>query len=453
MNRKPLIFSIGLLWGVLPGRALAGPDSLSAVVDAVVQRAPVLEAARAQVRQAQAARQEVSLTRLGRIDLSGSITRGNNPVYVFGSLLEQGRFGPQNFATAFLNDPPYLTNYKGSITAGVPVFTAFELSTQEKLAGLGKTQAESGQDLSAQQIRFQTLASYLQVIVSRRIGVMLDERIGSGSKAIEEAGQLKERGLVLGSDYFVAESIREGLKGWRIQVQGEETQALDRLAVLAGIVVPVPPLRFSETPLEIPSTETLIGQALESRPDLRIARLAAQSAEASRFQARSSLLPRASAFGNLQANTNDFTSAPSNALVGLQLDIPLGDPAYGPRRIRSQADFDARRRQADAAAETVRMDVAQAAQSYRTAVQSLAAARQTRDRAARALELFRPLYRSGRQSVMEVLRAEEGLARAEAGVQQALFGVHAGWAQLQWTIGRLDRDAVIQVESLLVEVK
>src|SRR5688500_641606 len=35
--------------------------------------------------------------RLPAVTLSETLTRSNNPVFVFGSLLEQARFGPQNF--------------------------------------------------------------------------------------------------------------------------------------------------------------------------------------------------------------------------------------------------------------------------------------------------------------------------------------------------------------------
>jgi len=427
----------------------AEPVTLKSAVDAALARNAGVKAMDSRVRQAEAGKREASLARLGRLDVVGSMTRGNNPVYVFGSLLEQGRFGAQNFAPSFLNDPPYLTNYKGSLSASVPLFTAFELSSQRQQADYGIQQASLERESAAQQVRWAVLMSVLQVISSRQIGAMLDERIATGSQAIAEATKLRDRGLVLGSDYFVAESVREGMKGWRIQMQSEQTQAQDRLAILVGKPVEVASLRLSDAEFPIEPTEKLLAQAFTHRTELQQARVTVKSAEASAFQARSSLLPQASAFGNLQSNTNDFAQAPSNALVGLRVDVPLGDPTYGPRRTRTAANVESQRQQLKGLEESITLEVTQAAEQYRSAVLRLAAAKETQTRAAQALNLFRPLYRSGRQSVMEVLRAEEGLARSEATTHQMRLAVHAGWAHLQQTLGRLDSSAIETLQSHL----
>ena len=45
-----------------------------------------------------------------------------------------------------------------------------------------------------------------------------------------DARKLKEKGLVFGSDYYAAEAIYGGLKGWRIQVQTDQSAALSKLA-------------------------------------------------------------------------------------------------------------------------------------------------------------------------------------------------------------------------------
>ena len=46
------------------------------------------------------------------VQVSQNITQGNNPVYVFGSLLEQANFKAQNFALNALNNPSPLHNFR-----------------------------------------------------------------------------------------------------------------------------------------------------------------------------------------------------------------------------------------------------------------------------------------------------------------------------------------------------
>ena len=65
------------------------------------------------------------------------------------------------------------------------------------------------------------------------------------------------------------------------------------------------------------------------------------------------------------------------------------------------------------------------------------------------MELFRPLYRQGRQSVLEVLRAEDALAQAELAVVDARKGLFAGWAGLRQAAGTLDAQAVAALDAAL----
>jgi outer membrane protein len=423
------------------------PSSLPAVVDRVLRMSPGLESTRNRILEAEAGRKEVNAHRWPMLEAKASVIRSDNPVYVFGSLLEQGRFGQQNFAIPSLNNADYLTNYKSSLSLGVPLFTAFELSSQAKIADLGRQQAESGSESASQNLRFQVVMNYLQVLASRQILSQVEDRITSSSKEIEDAKRLRQQGLVLGSDYYVAEAIREGLRGWKVQVQNDLSQAEERLAILAKEPVKIPAGRLSEKAYEVESDRTLIDRALRDRPELRAARLEESAAETARRQAASSLLPRADAFASVETNTNDFNSNPSNRLVGVRMNVPLGDPAYFPRRARAAAGEAAQRKRVESLEQLVHLEVAAALRDSQTALEGLAAAKEIRDRSSKALELFGPLYRSGRQSVMEVLRAEEGLARAEAAYAQALFGMHLGWARLKLATGHLDRETVSEIAS------
>ena len=52
-----------------------------------------------------------------RIDLSETVQRGNQPVYVFSSLLSQRRFTAANFAIPALNHPDPVTNTRTAVNS------------------------------------------------------------------------------------------------------------------------------------------------------------------------------------------------------------------------------------------------------------------------------------------------------------------------------------------------
>ncbi|MFK8843555.1 hypothetical protein, partial [Escherichia coli] len=57
-----------------------------------------------------------------KVDVAESWQRGNQPVFVFGSLLAQGRFEAQNFALAALNHPDAVDNFRSAVSVEQPLF-------------------------------------------------------------------------------------------------------------------------------------------------------------------------------------------------------------------------------------------------------------------------------------------------------------------------------------------
>ena len=79
--------------------------TLPVAVDIALRTNPLIRAttsgqelARAQIGEARAGRYPI-------VQFGETFARSNNPVFVFGSLLEQGRFGPQNFECEFVQQP------------------------------------------------------------------------------------------------------------------------------------------------------------------------------------------------------------------------------------------------------------------------------------------------------------------------------------------------------------
>ena len=59
-----------------------------------------------------------------RVDLTETVQRGNQPVYVFSSLLSQRRFTAANFAIPALNHPDPVTNTRTAVALEQPVYNA-----------------------------------------------------------------------------------------------------------------------------------------------------------------------------------------------------------------------------------------------------------------------------------------------------------------------------------------
>ena len=435
--------------------AQVGTLTLGAAVDAVLQRDPGVTGAKYRVQEADAALRETQMKRLPSLAVNSAFTRGDNPVYVFGTLMNQKSFTQGDFAIDSLNNPGLTTNFRNSFEVGVPLFTGFELQSFERLGRISKDAAVSGQELSVQNTRYAVVKSFLQVLLRQELFRTLTERIDASGAEIESARKLKEKGLVLGSDYYAAQAIWGGLKTWRVQVEAGLAAAKSELATLMGVAPQSMDisgvLSHKEYPLE-PEAD-LVESAMRQRPELRQSSLREDMASVLRRKEGLSLLPKVEAFGAMETDTKDFNGNPWNKIFGVRASLPLGDPAFPSRRARAQASLEASRAETQRVQEGVRIEVAQVYQGYKGVRESLPLTKDTVEKAKQSLELFRPLYREGRQSIMEVLRAEEGMAKAQAAHLESLYGLHAGRARLLLAAGSLNSQTVHDIEVGLEAVK
>jgi outer membrane protein TolC len=403
-----------------------------------------LRAADAQVDLARRAQSEATAINFPRLDAGSALTRGDGPVYAFASLLDQRNFGVENFDIGTLNHPGYVTNIKSYLRAGIPIFAGYEIQSGGKLAALAVSQAERLASGARQDLRLAVFEAAIQTLQARALVDQLDNRIRSSRDEIENAKKLRAKGLVLGSDYFAAQAVHSGLKAWRLQTEKMAETGQDSLGVLLALdpvgFELIGSLRPGGPPL--PSLSELTALARENRADVRFSALSAEQADVAAFREKSTFLPRVDAMAQAETNTEDFSSNPSNRLVMVQAQWALGDPTYVARRKKAVGASRASRQQQAAIEERAQIEILQSLRRYESARDSLPFLTETVENAAQSLSLVRPLYREGRQSILDVLRAEEGLARADALRLEAVAQIHLQRARTLAAAGILDEGAI-----------
>lgn len=420
--KKVLLSGIPLLLG---GFLRAEPLSLEHFVRGVLDRHPGLSAADAGRRVAQAQLAEARAQRLPRLTASSQLTRGDGPVYAFASLLDRRSFTASDFAVDALNRPGYATHLRSSLALGVPLFAGFAIQSQERLAALGVEKAAWEEEQARQSLRRAVLEGALQQMLARQMESSLAARIEAAEEEIASAQKLRAKGLVLGSDYFAAEAVLSSLRAQRLEARERRAGAGETLALLRGDAVSPVEIAGSleASPPSLPSEEAM-RRALADRPDLAaLDRGALQAATAAR-QAGRFPWPTVDALAEAQSNTDDFSSNAGQRLLMLRAQWALGDPARGARERRSTALASAARRGREALAEQAEIEWRRALRARSAAVAVSSELDRTVEQAQKSLELFRPLYREGRQSILDLVKAEQALADAEKARAEAR---HALW--------------------------
>ena len=409
----------------------------------IKSRAASVDAAQASVRRADA-------MKLPSISYDLALTRGNDPVYVFGSLLRQHQFTMDDFSLDKLNTPDERVNFSNALTVQLPLFTGFKIRDYRKLDELALRQGEAARDFTAQAEMFGAVQNYLMLAFKTELAKIAAEAESSTRAELAMADQLRSKGFVLGSDYYAAQAALASISVAKTGFENDEQAESAALNVRMGRAPQTPVVAgagFAAHFYAVPEEAVLLAGLDAQRGDINAARLQAQSAELARTMESNSTLPQIGAFAQMQTNTEDFSANPFNNMVGVSMTIPFGDFTRVPRMDekaaqKAQAENEAKAMRDSAAAELVRYR-----RGYESAQKVLPQAQAVVSSAQHSLELFKPMFRQGRQSVLEVVRAEAALMSARAAAAETVFKLHSCYASVIFVSGKFDLAAASAIDA------
>jgi outer membrane protein len=414
------------------------------LVDAVeiaLRRNPLTRATSGGRQLADADLSEARSHRLPTLEATGSLIRSNNPVFVFGSLLEQGRFGPANFAIDSLNHPDAINNFRSSLTLRFPVSDQRETQTRIATARIQQQQAEQQTSLVEQRIRFEVVKSYYGVLLSRAKVRVAEEAVKTAEADVKRARDLVETGLVVQSDLLAARVQLSQFRQQQIQMTGELATALAALNVALGLPVETPqePLgELVDRRFTIDRVEVLSSQALQSRPDYQRALLSSKATTAQLHGARGEWLPRVDAFVTAGRSSEHFTNGSGDYAAGATVSFNLFDAGRNSRIARACAAQSIANAEQEQLANQIRFEVVRAYQQYVAARERLEVVVEVSAQASETLRIVQDRYHAGITTITELLHAETALVQARSDSLAARYDQYLSYANVLLATGQLN---------------
>ena len=414
--------------------------TLSQAVEFALARHPLTEVTAAGRRLAAAQLQEARAGRKPVLQASETFTNSNNPVFVFGSLLEQGRFTANNFNLNSLNHPDPLNNFRSAITLRLPLFDQFQTSTRVKQANIQTQIADRKTEQVAQQLRFEVVRSYFNVLLCAARVAVTDEAVKTGESDVKRARDRFETGLTVRSDLLAAEVQLAEFRQQRIEAEGVLATAYAALDTALGSPVGTPQTlsgELAERSFSPESVDVLTAQALQNRPEYQEAILSVESLVAQVRGARGEWLPRVDAYASAGASSQYLVNGSSDYAVGASVTFNVFDAGRKPRIDEARAGELIARANAEQLANQIRFEVARAYHQYVSARQRLAVVAQASAQAAETLRIVQDRYNAGLTNITELLGAETALLRARTDVLAARYDHYVGYASILLAAGRL----------------
>jgi outer membrane protein len=434
----------GMLLSTALGQSSAAPLTLRDAANIALEKNPLRKAALADTKAALAGVREAQSFLMPHVTFSEQATRGNDPVYVFGSKLRQQRFTTDDFALNKLNTPLTYGNFTTRFGGTWSLFDSFASWHSINRAKEMKVAASHQLERTDQEILFRVVQSYYGVLLATK---QLDvaEQSERTAKSIMDRSQVRyDAGLVVESDLLSAKVRMARREQEFIRARNNLELARAQLNTAMGISVDTlyqPADALGERNLTVNSLPDLEQVALTTRPDLKRIEAQQSAQELSVAIAKSSFGPRVNAFAGWEMDNPTFVAGGggNNWLGGIELQVDLfqgGAKRAALSHERANADKIAALKQA--ASDGVRLEVRQAYYDQDASRQQVEVAGTAIAQAQESLRINQDRYDGGLLTITDLLGAEEAARRSQSDYWQAVYQFHISYANLELACGTLN---------------
>ena len=435
-----------LLCAVLAAAGLAAgpvaaqtPLTLDEAVARALKQNPAARSAAAGQREAAERARQARAGWMPRLDLTETWQRGNQPVFVFGSILAQRTFTEANFAIDALNHPDPVSNFRTGISVEQLVFDGLRTRSANRSAGIGEEVAAAGIRETASALRLGATRAFGEVLMAQANRAAAAAALESAEEDVRRAERRRDAGLATEADVLAVKVHHAQIRERQITAAGRETVARLQLNELMGEPLDA---RFD---LQVPAVAEattapaadLEAEALANRPDVIRAAAEERLALESITAAKSVFYPQAALQGVYEFNGGTFSDRASawtvgavfrwNLFGGFADSAKLGEAKAASERARADRQRLEAAARVDVRSALARLDEARA----RVEVGRLAVAQ-----AKESHRIIRDRFDAGLAPVNDLLRSSMAVLEADSHQTAAAIDVLISAALLERARGR-----------------
>jgi outer membrane protein len=393
----------------------------------------------------EAARSEFKATRAGylpRLDFEQSYLAGNNPVFVFGTLLTQQRFTAENFALPSLNAPSPANNLQTRVTVQQNIWDFGRTHTMREQARLGMDLTDQSHEEHKRQVLLVVFNGYYSASLASdalntaRSALRSAEAIESLSKARVESGLAVEADLLRSRVYLAVAKQQE------IQAQGQLDTARAQLNRIMGYpldhaVGETGPLAVNS--ISIPAENILVSEQKLRRPDYQNLLTELKQAEAAVSSRTKDRLPVLAGYAAWEADNPSLKEYGGNnwsAGITLRWNLFAGGSDAAMLEAAHQRR-EQKQRQISAMESAMQLEIRRALIQCRASEQQVLAAQAAEAQSEEGLRILRNRYDAGLATMTDILSAETARSAARTNLAEAFYRQRLSYAQLEYAAGIL----------------
>ncbi|MFH0753855.1 MAG: TolC family protein [Candidatus Omnitrophota bacterium] len=407
---------------------------------------PGLKAAHGDVTMALAGQMQARAGFWPSLNISAGYQLSNDPVNVFGMLLRQERFTSGDFDLKRLNTPEVHQDITAGIHLDWPLFDAMQTIYRVRGSHEDVKASRAQEDFVRMEALLLAQDAYLNALTLERLSGIMDVVKSSSDDDLQKASDLKDKGMILGADYYLARVLSGDFERIKNEMAHQKKAMMILLNIMMGEsldTVWILQDMIKDKTLEPKDRPELLAAAFTYRLDLLSLKAQLEASVVAFSRERSSALPQVSLFADA-ANDRDriFRTGGDNFTAGLKVQMSLFDPTRDGRVQMARAKAEKLKQQVEVLKDSIRRDIVQETARYDILRDNMAALKGMADDAKESMSLMVPLYSEGRKSIADLLEVRRTYWQSAQAYHMAFLGLWASSARLEFLSGRLNEDAL-----------
>ncbi len=373
-----------------------------------------------------------------------AFNRTTNPMWVFGTKLNQGAITQSDFDPDKLNDPDAVNNFASTVSLSWNVYDGGRTKIGWEQAQQNKAAASSMYKRIRQKVIARTGTAYVGLLLAQAHLSMAEQSLETAKINLKMVRSRFKSGFVVKSDLLRAKVRVSELEQQQLQAdsQVKVAQAMLNAAMGVSIDKPLTLVTPFETCAETQgSLEEWIHTSLSNRPDLEKMKYLEDVAKKEINKSKAGHFPGLQLVGNYEIDSEDFSDTADNYTVGAVMRVNL----FSGHRISAEinaAKSSLRRMQEyrKGMELEVRVQTRKSFLNAQSAWKRIQVGQTAVDHAEEALRIVKNRYNNGLLTIVALLDAEVALQQARTSYFTALHDYKVARIQLALASGTIDTD-------------
>lgn len=408
------------------------PISKEEVVSKVREQNGSIKISEQNVLEAKGGYRQTNAVWLPNISVSHTAFSTNNPVFAFGSKLNQGIFSEADFDVTKLNNPESIENFTTSIQFEQPLINV-DGFYQRRAAKMKLQASEYQSNYQKDEMQLEAEKTYMMLQLSYKAVAVLEKAKLTALENQKTAQRYFVQGMLLQADVLDVEVRLNEIENQLDNAKSNLKNVSDYLNFL---------MNETEYKLLIPSDElepaTVSLADFETLPtdraDIKAMETASLAYKKMNQSDKLSFLPTLNAFGNYEFFDDQLFQGASNSyFVGAQLkwDILQGTKRFGKTQ-KSKAEYDKSVLQYEQYLTKSQIDLNKAKRAVQDAQNRLQRTQTAVNQAEEALRIRTDRFREGLEKTTDVLQSESQYAQKQLEYYQTVYEYNFACAYLKF---------------------